>query len=193
MNKEQKSWAEKWWRDLPKHHFTSFNKGSKAECMKEIEKLNPDQKLMEHIDWYTRELTLRTARLKSAGIKVAGWKHAVRLIKYRFFEDDLVNVESEKKVKADGENCRLCDRPMKYGAVPAHLKYLYPNDLRLCEYHYEKAVGRGNMERNRAALKNEGLYYDQFATAKECIAACKERVLPRLKTAVLADNQAKRC
>jgi len=97
-------WFEKWWFSLPKHHFTSNNKGSKAECWIEVKKLAPDQELRGKIEWYTRELTLRTTRLKQAGMKVAGWKHAVRLVKYSFWINDLPSV-SDAKEKAEATKC----------------------------------------------------------------------------------------
>ena len=58
-------WFEKWWAGLPKHNLTSQNKGSKAECRIEIKKLKPDDKLRDHIDWYTRERTYRYAKMKN--------------------------------------------------------------------------------------------------------------------------------
>ena len=101
-----KDWFEQWWRELPKHHFTSNNKGSKAECLREIEKLAPDEKLREHITWYFKELTLRTAKLKSKDIKVAGWRHAVRLVRYKCWEDDLPSIANEiEKVAAAKCQC----------------------------------------------------------------------------------------
>ena len=96
MTEDTGIWFEQWWNELPKHHFTSYNKGSKAECLKEIEKLDPNEKLRAHITWYTKELALRTAKMKSRNIKVAGWRHAVRLIRYRFYEDDLPSIVTEQ-------------------------------------------------------------------------------------------------
>ena len=103
---DTKTWFETWWKELPKHHFTSQNKGSRAECLREIEKLAPDEKLREHITWYTKELTLRTAKMKSKDIRVAGFKHACRLIKYAFWEDDLPSIATEQaKIAADKCEC----------------------------------------------------------------------------------------
>ena len=99
-------WFEKWWFSLPKHHFTSNNKGSKARCLQEVKKLNPDQELRDKIDWYTRELTLRTTRIKQEGMRVAGWKHAERLIRYTFWIDELPSVsDSREKVESSMCSC----------------------------------------------------------------------------------------
>lgn len=183
-------WFENWWRDLPKHHFTSMNKGSKRQCSDEVLKLKPNEELRQHIDWYTRELTLRTARMKSAGIRVAGWKHACRLIKNAFWEDDLPNPLAEKTAANAKEACCVsgCEEAVKYGSVPDHLRGVYKSDLRLCEEHYEAQIGKQNTELNRQALKNKGLWHDKFDTREAWYAACRADSVPRLKKALLGSR-----
>ena len=166
---DTETWFEQWWKDLPKHHFTSGNKGSKAKCLIEIEKLAPDEKLREHITWYTKELALRTAKLKSKDIKVAGFRHAERLIKYRFFEDDLPSVATEREKivsdKCTGVNCNndatITDKCWQCHESTdpqhkTHMRMLYDN------------------------LVQQGLGIKEFPDKAAWIQACREKTIPRL-------------
>jgi len=175
MKQEVQEWFDVWWKNLPKHHFTSNNKGSRAECVKEIEKLNPDNELRNHIDWYTRELTLRTAKMKSANIKVAGWKHAVRLIRYRFFEDDLPSVASEKERVA----ASLCQCGNKTGWKD------------LCWDCYDKInpnqaiIGADELKQR---FIDNGLFHDE--TKAERTERCRQFAVPRLRAILGGGRQA---
>ena len=164
---DTETWFEQWWRELPKRHFTSQNKGSKAECRREIEKLAPDEKLREHISWYTKELALRTAKMKSKDIKVAGWRHAVRLIRYRFYEDDLPSVATQKEQIAAtkcqcGNDVTITDKcwSCHESTDPqhkAHMQKLYDN------------------------LVSQGLGINKFPNKAAWIQACREKTIPRLQ------------
>ena len=103
-------WFEKWWMMLPKRHFTSQNKGSKREAWLELKKLGPDEALREKIMWHTTEMTRRTDKMRKMDAKVAPWKHAVRLLRYRFWDDELPAI-SEEREKAESRKCD-CGRPV---------------------------------------------------------------------------------
>ena len=157
-------WFDRWWQDLPKHHFTSQNKGSKAECRKEVLKLAPDEELRDKIDWYTRELTLRTAKMKSMDIKVAGWKHAVRLIRYRFFEDDLPSISTARE-KVVSSKCAC-------GADTYIVDKCWA-----CHDLTDKAVAERKQMLKDTFIKN-GLLHDE--SKEERTKRCREFAVPRM-------------
>jgi hypothetical protein len=166
MSSELQSWFDQWWIDLPKKHFTSQNKGNRAECWSEVQKLAPDEKLREHISWYTRELTLRTAKMKSKDIKVSGWRHAVRLIRYRFFEDDLPSISNEiEKVAATKCECGK-DATIQNKCWGCH-ESTDPQHKTHMHWLYDTLV-------------EQGLGIKEFPDKAAWIQACKERTIPRL-------------
>ena len=167
MTSDTSAWFEQWWIELPKHHFTSHNKGSKAECLKEIEKLDPDEKLMEHITWFTRERALRTAKLKQKNIKVAGWKHAVRLVKYRFWDDDLESVATEQ-AKIAATQCSECENDATIqGKCWSCRESTDPQYQDHMQWLYDTLV-------------SQGLGVNEFPDKAAWITACKERTIHRL-------------
>ena len=161
-----KEWFDKWWAELPKHHFTSQNKGSRAECLREIEKLAPDEKLRAHISWFTSELALRTAKMKSKDIKVAGWRHAVRLIRYRFFEDDLPSIATEQ-AKIESTKCECGNDATIENTCWSCRESTDPQHKAHMQYLYDTLV-------------SQGLGVNEFPTKADWITACKERTIPRL-------------
>ena len=156
MSADIESWFSRWWQDLPKHHFTSQNKGSRAECLKEVQKLAPDEELRDKIDWYTRELALRTAKMKSKDIKVAGFKHACRLIKYKFWDDDLPSISTERD-KVAAKRCSKCDADATWQNLCwKHYDELHADKCVFSgEYMKERFIADGNLhkesKRDRAA------------------------------------------
>ena len=159
-------WFSKWWQDLPKHHFTSQNKGSRAECLKEVQKLNPDEELRDHIDWFTRERALRCAKMKSKDIKIAGWKHAVRLIKYRFWDDDLESISTEREKVASSKCSCGADTVIVNRCGKCH-------DAQSADNKTRQALIRDN-------LKSIGMDKHGDETNQEYFARCREHTVPRL-------------
>ena len=112
---ELKDWFELWWGTLPKELFTGQTKGSKAEAWIQTEKLNPDKELQEHIMWYTRERMLRDRKRRKQDIKISPWKHAVRLIRHRFWEDELPDTRPDQNV-SELTKCQ-CGKPVAVGKL----------------------------------------------------------------------------
>ena len=86
---------EAWWQSLDKRLHTSNNKGSKAEARIEWNKLKPDEALIKRIMSYTSEKKRQDWKIIKAGGKVSPWKHAVRCIRYQFWEDELPSTMEE--------------------------------------------------------------------------------------------------
>lgn len=159
---ELETWFEKWWKDLPKHHFTSTNKGSRAECLAEVKKLNPDKELQDKITWYTRERTLRYAKMRDSHT-LPGWKHACRLIKYRFWEDDLPNSGDSDAQRVS--NACACGKPTEI--------------LDKCGECYDKTSQHYAKQKEllREGWKKTGI--PKCATAAEQAIACRDWLLKR--------------
>lgn len=126
---------EIWWMTLDKNLHTSRNKGSKQEARLEWGKLKPDEKLIEKIMWYTREKIRQDRGIVKRGGKICYWKHAVRLLRYKFWEDGLMDsAEISEVVNVDkcacgqaaqiGKECFSCydDRTGEKGRRDALLK-----------------------------------------------------------------------
>ena len=58
--------------------------------------------------WFTREKLRQDRKLKSQGAFVAVWPHAVRLIRYKFWEDELL--QSEQIEKLPRSKCKCGER-----------------------------------------------------------------------------------
>ena len=142
-----------WWQTLDPHLHTSNSKGSKALAKQAWDKLSPDEKLVEHILWYTREKLRQDRKLKSQGSFVGNWPHAVRLIKNRFWEDELL--QSEQIEKLPKSKCK-CGKKAEIG--------------NLCGICYDKKV----TDPWKAIRKAEAERLDLVrGTKRETIERCK--------------------
>jgi len=103
---------ESWWQSLDKRLHTSNNKGSKAEARNEWDKLKPDEDLVRRIMSYTAEKKRQDWKIIKAGGKTSPWKHAVRLIRYRFWEDELPSTMGELQ-KLEKSRC-ACGNEAKW-------------------------------------------------------------------------------
>ena len=87
---ELESWfMNEFWPTLPKDLIAGGVRGSRAVAWKEMEKIDPDEKLQDHIMWFLRERMLRDRKRKRQGMKVPKWKQGERLVKYMFWQDEL--------------------------------------------------------------------------------------------------------
>ena len=172
MTKELDEWFEFWWKSLPSRHFTSQNKGSKAEAKMEIGKLNPDTELREKIMWYTKERALRYAKM-GRDHKLPGWRHAVRLVRYRFWDDELPNAGDTETKR---ENVQFCECK----APATHL-----NKCERCHF------GESDKERDRmlyANLVGIGLAKLKSETKNEYANRCKAAIKSRGMGKALAER-----
>lgn len=154
---ELRDWFESWWLTLPKELFTSQSKGSKAEAWIQVEKLAPDKELQEKIMWYTRERMLRDRKRRRQDIKIAPWKHAVRLIRHRFWEDELPDTRPDQN-QAELTKC-ACGQPANIG--------------RVCWDCYEKINGDPWKATRKAELVRLGLA-KPGQDRKQVIESCKQ-------------------
>ena len=159
---ELRDWFETWWQTLPKELFTSQSKGSKAEAWIQLEKLQPDKELQDKIMWFTRERMLRDRKRRRQDIKIAPWKHAVRLIRHRFWEDELPDTRPDQN-QAELTKC-ACGQPTNIGRLcwSCH-DAKYPVDYSL----------------QKAALRNAGLTKKEGETRQEWNLRCKEYCLTK--------------
>lgn len=108
--KEQESqlgkWFIAWWNILPTELFTSRTKGSREEAWKEWKKLNPDRELCAVIGEYTKKRSAFWKQETNKGVKMSPWKHGVRLLRYRFWEDD--EIMTPKREKGALSKCMDC-------------------------------------------------------------------------------------
>lgn len=116
MESQQGKWFLAWWGILPTDLFTSKSKGSREEAWKEWKKLNPDRDLCAKIGQYTKDRESVWREQMRGDNKMASWKHAVRLIRYRFWDDDL---PAQKRQKVSGPTSCKCGGPVDH--APAGL------------------------------------------------------------------------
>ena len=84
-------WFNLWWQQLRnyKHHFSSGTLGSKASALKQVKLLKPDEQLRKEIMDYTREKAIIWDRKKKQGEQMRFWQDVERMVKNRFWDDDL--------------------------------------------------------------------------------------------------------
>ena len=108
-------WFNTWWITLDSKLFTSKSKGSRAKAKELWDKLNPDKELFDKIMWFTREKMRQDRKLIADGVFVAPWKHAERLIRHRFWEDELLQSEDINQLK-EGVQC-ACGQKAQWGKI----------------------------------------------------------------------------
>lgn len=102
---QQGKWFLAWWGILPTHLFTSRTKGSREEAWKEWKKLNPDRELCATIGEYTKKREKHWQAEIDRNVKMTSWKHAVRLLRYRFWEDDEILESGHKRERGAMDLC----------------------------------------------------------------------------------------
>jgi len=98
-------WFIAWWQLLPTRLFTSKTKGSREEAWTQWKKLNPDRDLTAIIGAYTKKREKHWQSEIDRGVKMVSWKHAVRLLRYRFWEDDEQFTSSAKRERGALDLC----------------------------------------------------------------------------------------
>ena len=113
LNSEQGRWFIAWWSILPKSLFTSKTKGSREEAWVQWKKINPDRELCAKIGEYTKKREKHWNSEIKKDVKMSPWKHAVRLLRYRFWEDD-EDLESKPKRERGGLDKCACGGPVEH-------------------------------------------------------------------------------
>ena len=103
---------EQYWKSLPTDLFTSQSKGSKARARTEWEKLKVDESLYKQIMEHTKQKEAVARDQRRQDKFVSPWKHVERLLKYRYWEDDLPKVKT-KHTRAP--NMCSCGQPEAHG------------------------------------------------------------------------------
>lgn len=106
---------EEYWRSLPVDLFTSQSKGSKAQARTEWVKLKVDANLYKVIIDYTKEKESIDRERRRTGDFVSPWKHVCRLLKYRYFEDDLPKTRYKKNPGA--KDLCGCGEPIEHSST----------------------------------------------------------------------------
>ena len=103
---------ERTWKQLPTDMFTSQNKGSKAEARKEWDKLKLDDATITLLtDFLTAKESIDRQRRKGTEM-VPAWPHFCRMVKRRFWEDDLPTAKYKSARSTD--TCE-CGAPIDHG------------------------------------------------------------------------------
>ena len=105
IESQQGKWFLAWWGILPTHLFTSKNRGSREEAWKEWKKLSPDRELCSIIGEYTKKRHKHWQDEIDRNVKMTSWKHAVRLLRYRFWEDDEILESKPKRERGGLDKC----------------------------------------------------------------------------------------
>jgi hypothetical protein len=84
---------DQYWKSLPTDLFTSQCKGSKAQARTEWDKLKPDKALFDIIMEHTKAKESVDRDQRRQNKFVTPWKHVCRLLKYKYYEDDLPKVK----------------------------------------------------------------------------------------------------
>ena len=101
---------EEFWNYLPKD---LMNKGSKAEARKEWEKLKPDAETCINMKKFIDVKAQVDRKRKNNQEFVPNWRHGCRLLKFRFWEDDLPEVKHER-ARGALDMCQ-CGSPIDHG------------------------------------------------------------------------------
>ena len=102
---------EDFWKSIPRD---MGPKGSKFEANKEWDKLKPDEELCKTIAKFMVDKAEIDRAKRNQDQFVPNWKHTCRLLKTRFWMDDL---EKPKGVREQGalKNCSKCrDKPIDH-------------------------------------------------------------------------------
>ena len=95
---------EEFWKSIPRD---MGPKGSKFEANKEWDKLKPDTDLCKVIAEYMVQKADIDRQKRNQGVFVANWKHTVRLLKQRFWMDEL-ELPKYKREPGAMKNCNDC-------------------------------------------------------------------------------------
>ena len=95
---------EQIWKALPRDLFTSQNKGSKAEALKEWGKLKVDQDMYDLMLEFM-ELKETADRAKRKDGFCPGWPHFCRMLKRQFWLDDKPIIKREKYTNPNKCQC----------------------------------------------------------------------------------------
>ena len=110
---QQGKWFLAWWAILPAYLFTGKSKGSREEAWLEWKKLSPDRELCKTIGEYTKEREKVWKELSGGDKHMPPWKQAVRLLKYRFWDDEMPKTKYKRSPGAAGL-CK-CGNPIDHG------------------------------------------------------------------------------
>ena len=103
---QQGRWFLAWFSLLPTRLFTSKTKGSREEAWTQWKKLSPDRDLTAIIGAYTKKREKHWQREIDKGVKMTSWKHAVRLLRYRFWEDDEILEAKPGRARGGLDKCK---------------------------------------------------------------------------------------
>ena len=95
---------EDFWKSIPRD---MGPKGSKFEANKEWDKLRPDDTLCKEIAQYMVDKAEIDRQKRNSGQFVANWRHTCRLLKTRFWMDELEKPKHQKEQGAM-KNCSKC-------------------------------------------------------------------------------------